>query len=106
MPDEQNAIAARNEIARLIDETLEQLKESLGPWEKAHIANAIAALSWGEGRKPPTDAWLHLAAANVEAAKVPKAERNESYAPVEAQLAALTYEQLRDALRVAHPLRR
>jgi hypothetical protein len=93
--------ALQNTIAVRIEETLDELRDSLGAWEKAHIANAIAALSWSTRQKPPTTAWLRLSAVNLENARIPPEERDEHFAPIEEHLARLTYEQLCEALAAA-----
>ena len=85
----------RAAVADLIEHYLEALKGSLGYWEKAHIANAIAALAWNiNSRHQPTSAWLRLCLVNVEKALVPANQRNENYTQRDKQLEALTYDKL------------
>lgn len=80
-------------IADLIEHHLQALKSSLGYWEKAHFANAIASLAWNINSRHQA-AWLRLCLVNVEKALVPANQRNENYTPRDNQLEALTYEQL------------
>ena len=89
----------RNEIADLIGDRLRQVRASLGYWEKAHFANAIAALAWNiKSRHQPTASWLRLCLVNLEKALVPAAQRNENYTSRDHELDALTYDQLAEAL--------
>lgn len=91
----------RNDIADLIVEQLQRVRQTLGYWEKAHFANAIAALAWNiRARHQPTSSWLRLCLVNLEKALVPADERNENYTPRDEQLNALTYEQLMEALEI------
>lgn len=89
----------RLDIADLIADRLRQVRESLGYWEKAHFANAIAALSRNmNSRHQPTTSWLRHCLVNLKKALVPADQRNENYTPQNAQLDALTFEQLVEAL--------
>lgn len=89
----------RGAIAELIECHLVGLKDSLGYWEKAHLAHAIAALGQNiHLRHQPTSAWLQLCLIDIEKALIPANQRNESYAVQDGMLDALTYEQLIDAI--------
>jgi hypothetical protein len=91
----------RLDIANLIADQLRRKRKSLGYWEKAHFANAIAALGWNiSARRQPTTSWLRLCLVNLEKALVPGAQRNENYAPHNDQLDALTYDQLLEAIEM------
>jgi len=91
----------RLDITDLIADRLHQVRESLGYWEKAHFANAIAALSWNiNSRHQPTTSWLRHCLVNLEKALVPVDQRNETYAPKNADLDALTFEELVEALDI------
>lgn len=77
----------RAATADLIEHHLQTLKGSLGYWEMAHFANAIAALAWNiNSRHEPTTTWLRLCLANVEKALVPAKQRNEDYTPRDKRL--------------------
>jgi len=91
----------RSDIADLIASQLQRAGKALGYWEKAHFANAIAALAWNiHSRHQPTVTWLRLCLVNVEKALVPADRRDESCTPRDNQLDALTYEQLTEALEM------
>lgn len=91
----------RNDIADLIAAQLQRVRQSLGNWEKAHFAYAIAALSWNiRARYQPTTSWLRLCLVSLEKALVPANDRNENYTSRDEQLDALTYEQLMEALEI------
>lgn len=90
----------RLDIANLIAEHLYDLRDSLGYWEKAHFAQAIASLGWNmNSSNQPTGSWLRLSLVNLEKALVPAEARNESYGKRDGQLDALTYEQLLSAIQ-------
>lgn len=90
----------RQEIAALITKHLKQLQGALGYWEKFHFLSAISALAWNRNpaEKYKSSAWLRLCLVNIEKGFVPKNERNENYARKDAQIEALTYEQLVEML--------
>lgn len=89
----------RLDIADLIADRLNQMRESLGYWEKAHFANAISSLSRNiNSRHQPTTSWLRHCLVNLEKALVHADERNENYTPQNAELDVLTFEQLVEAL--------
>ncbi len=91
----------RLDIADLIAEQLQRKRDSLGYWEKAHFAHAIAALGWNmNAEHQPTTAWLRLCLVDLEKALVPANQRNEHYTPRDEQLDALTYEQLIHAIEM------
>jgi hypothetical protein len=91
----------RLDIANLIAEQLERKRDSLGYWEKAHFAHAIAALGWNmKAQHQPTPAWLRLCLVDLEKALVPADQRNEHYTPRDEQLDSLTYDQLRRAIEM------
>lgn len=94
--DENGDIAQiRCAILDLIAQELQALKGSFGYWEKACLANAIAALAWNiYSRHQPTTVWLRLCLVNVEKARVPAEERDEHYTLRDKQLEALTFQQL------------
>lgn len=89
----------RLDIVDLIADQLQRKRQSLGYWEKAHFAHAISALGWNlNARYQPTTSWLRLCLVDLEKALVPADQRNENYTPRDAQLDALTYEQLMQAV--------
>jgi hypothetical protein len=91
----------RLDIATLIADQLRRKRESLGYWEKAHFANAIAALAWNiNSRHQPTASRLRLCLVNLEKALLPADQRNENYTQKTNQRDALTYEQLMDAVEM------
>ena len=82
-------------VLNLITECLEQLKDSLGHWEKEHIAGAISAFAWNlTSSTEPIDAWLRLSLVNAEKSLIPKEQRNETYGRVDDFVSSLTYQQL------------
>lgn len=89
----------RLDIADLIADRLNQVRGSLGYWEKAHFANAIASLSRNiNSRHQPTTSWLRHCLVNLEKALVPADQWNENYTPKNAELDAITFELLAEAL--------
>lgn len=85
----------RDAIADLIVTNLQAMKDSLGYWETAHFANAIAALALNTNAlHQPTTAWLRLCLVDLEKVLVPESQRNENYLLKDKQLESLTYEQL------------
>jgi hypothetical protein len=95
----------RPAIANLIENHLQALKGSLGYWEKAHLAHAIASLAWNiNSRNQPPTVWLRLCLIDIENALVPATQRNENYTPRNKQLEALTYEQLIESINSLHLL--
>ncbi len=92
--------AIRLDIATLIAEQLHGLRSSLGYWEKAHLAQAIASLGWNmNSSHQPTNSWLLLCLVNLEKALVPTSARNENFGARDEQLNSLTYEQLVSAIQ-------
>jgi hypothetical protein len=91
----------RNDIAELIADQLGRAGETIGYWEKAHFANAIATLARNiHSTHQPTVSWLRLCLVNVEKALVPADRRDENYTPKDHQLDALTFQQLTEALEM------
>ena len=88
----------RQEIAALIADHMNQMRQSLGYWEKSHFLSAIAALAWNRPSQEPHSAWLRLCLVNIESALVPKDQRDENYGRKDPKIEALTYEQLVGAL--------
>lgn len=89
----------RRAIADLIVDRLQKVRNSLGYWEKAYFANAIAALAWNtNSSSQPTTSWLRLCLVNLEKAHVPAEQRNENYTPRDSQLDSLTFDQLMNAI--------
>jgi hypothetical protein len=90
-PDRELRVA----ILDLITECLEQFKDSLGYWEKEHIAEAISAFAWNlTSGSQPTNAWLRLSLVNAEKSLIPQGQRNEAYGRVDDLVNSLTYQQL------------
>lgn len=82
-------------IAGAIGKGLEESQESFGYWEKAHFAQAIAALAWNLNVKDrDTTSWLRLSLVNLELAYTPRDKRSEDYLPRNKQIDVLTYEDL------------
>lgn len=51
----------RNDMADLLSDQLQRVRDRLRYWEKAHFANAIVALAWNiRARHQPTTSWLRL----------------------------------------------
>ena len=89
----------RLDIADFIADRVNQVQKPLGYWEKAHFANAIAALSRNiNSRHQPTTSWLRHCLVNLEKAIAPADQRDENYAPQNAHLDSLTFEQLMEAI--------
>lgn len=86
----------RRDIAELIRNCLEQMRDSLGYWEKEHFLFAISALAWNRSppQEEPTDIWLRLCLVSLEKAFTPKDERGEEQGSNDAAIEDLTYEQL------------
>ena len=94
----------RKAIAGLIVEQLEEGRDSFGHWEKAHFANAIAALAWNMNSSDrSSQAWLRLCLVNVEKALIPKDQRNEHYGRRYDQFDWLSVEQLLQSVRELGP---
>ncbi len=90
----------RLDIAGLIAKQLAQARESFGYWEKAHFAQAIAALAWNVNLgNRDTTSWLRLCLVNLELAHVPLAQRSEDYTPRNKQIDALTFDELMADIR-------
>jgi hypothetical protein len=87
-------------VGEVIAETLEQIENSLGYWEKFCILQSISAFSsnLGDGRNI-SDIWLRLSLTSAEKALVPKDQRNESYGRRDDKVEALTYQQLAEVLQ-------
>ena len=90
----------RLDIADAIAKGLFERRESLGYWEKAHFAQAIAALAQNVniGHRDAT-AWLRLCLVNLELVYVPRGKRSEDYTPRSKQIEALTYDDLMGDIR-------
>ncbi len=85
----------RNAIADLMIHHLEAMNHSLGYWETAHFANAIAALAMSMCQAhQPTTAWLRLCLVDLEKVLMPPNRRHEDSLLQDKQLESLTYEQL------------
>lgn len=89
----------RGAIADLIVANLQAMKDSLGYWETAHFANAIAALALNtHSLHQPTTAWLRLCLVDLEMVLVPENQRDENHLLKDTQLESLTYEQLLETI--------
>lgn len=85
----------RLDIADAIVDGLKASEDSFGYWEKAHFAQAIAALAWNIGiGDRDARSWLRLCLVNLELAAAPPEERSEDYAPRDTQVDALTFGEL------------
>ena len=85
----------RLDIADAIVDGLEAAEESFSYWEKAHFAQAIAALAWNINLGDrDARSWLRLCLVNFELAQVPPEGRSEDYAPRNTQVDALTFAEL------------
>jgi hypothetical protein len=84
----------RLDIADAIATALIAMRASLGYWEKAHLADAIAELAHNVSRGASDTSWLRLCLVNLELAYVPKDKRSDDYTPRSKQLEALTFEDL------------
>ena len=97
--NEGNIQEIRFAIANLIIDLLNKASNSLGYWEKAHLANAIAALGWNiNSTHQPTTSWLRLCLVNAEKVLVPTDQRDQYYTPIDNQLDSLTFDQLMKAI--------
>ena len=89
----------RYAIADLIVNRLNKVRNSLGYWEKVHLASAIATLAQNINLPhQPTTFWLRVCLVNIEKALVPPNQRNENYVPKDRQLDSLTFDQLMSAI--------
>jgi hypothetical protein len=90
----------RTEIADLIFEHLQLMKNSLGYWGKMYFANSIIALAWhiNSAHKPPQDSWLRLCLVSLENAFVPPEQRAENRPGRNIQTDSLTFKQLIEAI--------
>lgn len=90
----------RLDIANFIARTLAAKRETLGFWEKAQFAHAIAALAHNVyGASRDSTVWLRLCLVCIENAHTPPEKRSEDYTPRNKQIEALTFEQLMDDIR-------
>lgn len=90
----------RLDIADAIAKGLVEKRDSFGYWEKAHFAQAIAALAQNVniGDHDATS-WLRLCLVNLELAYVPREKRSEDYTPRNKQVEALTFQDLMADIR-------
>ncbi|MEX3896371.1 hypothetical protein [Paraburkholderia sp. BR10954] len=92
--------ALRLAIADLIGSLIAERRDALGYWEKHWFAQALASLAWNVGgRHRDSTAWLRLSLVALQTALVPLARRSDDYAPLSADIEALTAEQLLDDAR-------
>jgi hypothetical protein len=88
-------------LAELIGQHLHAFNEanSLGYWEKEHLARAVATLAMNirSGRDSP--AWLRLSLTDIIKALAPPNRRDEGYTPKDPHIEAITFDQLLRALR-------
>ena len=97
---DQDTVGLRLDIADAIARSLIETRNSFGYWEKAHLAQAIAALAWNINiGDRDTRSWLRLCLVNLELAHVPEDERSEDYAQRDGQVETLTFEQLMDDIQ-------
>lgn len=90
----------QDDVAAVVTENLERVRESFGNWEKDYIARAISALTKNRtSTKQPTSLALRRALQNAEKALTPKRRRNEQYDRKEKALNAFNYKRLAAALR-------
>lgn len=87
-------------VADLVAESLEQVQQSFGYWEKETLSYAIAALAQNLGSgQTITDFWLRLSLVSAEKALAPKEQRNETYGRKDDAVNALTHQQLTTELQ-------
>ncbi|HUX81500.1 MAG TPA: hypothetical protein VMV35_01540 [Halothiobacillus sp.] len=89
----------QREVASVIGQCLEQVKDRLTYWEKTHIASALSSLAWNlRSKNNPTDAWLRLSLANAEKSLIAPSHRSDSYTRKDESIDDLTYEKLKEDL--------
>jgi hypothetical protein len=91
--------ALRIDIADAIAHGLRETRDEFGYWEKIHFAQAISAFAWNINSGRDSTSWLRLCLVNLERAFAPRDGRIEDYAPRNAQIETLTFEQLMDGVR-------
>lgn len=89
-----NISDVRIAITNLIESCLEEVKSSLGYWEKECLAQSIASLNWNINSPPQGSyAWLKLCLVNLEKMLVPIDQRSSRCAIRDEHVNALSYEQ-------------
>lgn len=70
----------RYEIGALIIEILEEMRDTLGYWEKLNIARSIDALGWNTyAITQPTNSWLRLCLISLRRAIAPRDDSKEEF---------------------------
>ncbi len=94
LDDPSNLASARCSIALAMLDHLYALREAPQPWERAHFANAVAALAMNiNSVQQPTHAWLRLCLVDFRKATAPSG-KIESYELHQRHLDAVTLEEL------------
>jgi hypothetical protein len=94
LDDSAGLPATRRDIALAMLAELRELQTAPRRWNKAHFANAIAALGMNiNALQQPTNAWLRLALVDLRKA-MESARAGEPLSPHERHLDAVTIEEL------------
>lgn len=90
----------RLNIANLIATEIENSRDSFGPWERLHFAQAIAYFHTNISSGDPSfTIWLRACLFAVEKALVPPEQRSPQYPVREEEVEAFTFEVLSTAIR-------
>lgn len=90
----------RSEIGALIIEILEEMRDTLGYWEKLNIARSIDALGWNTyAIKQPTNSWLRLCLISLRRAIAPRDDSKEKFTRRVDDIDEFTCEQLLARIR-------